>query len=241
MKKIEELKKMIKESNDIVVFTGAGISTESGLKDFRSDNGIYKFVNEKYKLQPEFILSSAFLYNNTKEFYEFYKKHFNSLKAKPNIVHKYLKQLEDCGKLKAIITQNIDGLHTKVGNKNVYEIHGTIYKNYCIKCNKKYSANYVFEDEKIPKCECGGIIRPDIVLYGEMLPEFQYNKSLLAINKAEMLIVLGTSLTVEPTAGMINLFDGKNLVIINKEKTSYDNKANLVINDNLNEVFSKLI
>jgi NAD-dependent deacetylase len=164
----------------------------------------------------------------------------NSINVKPNITHKYLKKLEDSGKLKAIITQNIDGLHTKAGNKNVYEIHGTIYKNYCLNCNKEYDANYVFKSNGIPKCKCGGLIKPNVVLYGEMLPEDEYMNSLKAISNADMLLVLGTSLTVYPASSMINYFKGKYLVIINKDKTEYDYKADLVINKKLSEVFNKL-
>lgn len=240
MDKIELLQKMIDESNNIVVFTGAGISTESGIKDFRSKDGIYNMVSTKYKVFPEYMLCSSFLYNYPKEFYEFYKKNLNCLNALPNITHNYLKKLEDMGKLKAVITQNIDGLHTKAGNKKVYEIHGTIYRNYCIDCKKEYSADYVFNSIGIPKCECGGIIRPDVVLYGEMLPERAYNQSILELYNADMLIVIGTSLTVHPACSMINVFQGKYLVIINKDETSFDNRATLVINDSLKNVFSKL-
>lgn len=211
-----------------------------GIKDFRSKDGIYATVNEKYKNQPEFILSASCLYNHTNDFYEFYKNHLNCLTIEPNITHNYLKHLEDSGKLKAIVTQNIDGLHTKAGNKNVYEIHGNAYKNHCIKCEKEYDANIVFNSENIPKCSCGGLIRPEIVLYGEMLPERVYNQSLFEIHNADMLIVIGTSLTVHPAAGIIDFFKGKYLVIINNDKTPYDSKANLVINDSLSNVFSKL-
>ena len=239
MNDIDTLKKMINESNNIVVFTGAGVSTESGLKDFRSSDGIYNLELE-YDRTPEYMLSSKCFYNETNMFYDFYKKYMNSINVKPNITHKYLKKLEDSGKLKAIITQNIDGLHTKVGNKNVYEIHGTIYKNYCLNCNKEYDANYVFKSKGVPKCKCGGLIKPNVVLYGEMLPEDEYMNSLKAISNADMLLVLGTSLTVYPASSMINYFKGKYLVIINKDKTEYDYKADLVINKKLSEVFNKL-
>lgn len=239
MNDIDTLKKMINESNNIVVFTGAGVSTESGLKDFRSSDGIYNLELE-YDRTPEYMLSSKCFYNETNMFYDFYKKYMNSINVKPNITHKYLKKLEDSGKLKAIITQNIDGLHTKAGNKNVYEIHGTIYKNYCLNCNKEYDANYVFKSNGIPKCKCGGLIKPNVVLYGEMLPEDEYMNSLKAISNADMLLVLGTSLTVYPASSMINYFKGKYLVIINKDKTEYDYKADLVINKKLSEVFNKL-
>ena len=240
MDKIKELQRMIDESNNIVVFTGAGISTDSGIKDFRSKDGIYSTVDKKYSSLPEFALSASCLYNHTEEFYEFYRKHMNCLNIEPNITHKYLKYLEDIGKLNAIVTQNIDGLHSKAGNKNIYEIHGTVYKNYCIKCEKEYDADFVFNSDNIPKCSCGGTIRPDMVLYGEMLPERAYNQSLLEIHNADMLIVIGTSLTVHPAASMLDMFNGKYLAIINKEKTPYDKKANLVINDSLSNVFSKL-
>lgn len=240
MDKIKLLQRMINDSNNIVAFTGAGISTESGIKDFRSDDGIYNMVKEKYTNQPEYMLSSSFFYNHTDEFYDFYKKYLNCLNVKPNETHNFLVKLESSGKLKGVITQNIDGLHTKAGNKNVFELHGTVYENYCVKCKKKYTAEYVFNSDGTPKCECGGIIKPNVVLYGEALPDASYNQSLLAINKADMLLVIGTSLTVQPACGMINVFEGKYLVIINKDKTPYDNKADLVINDNLKNVFSKL-
>ena len=239
MDKIELLKKMINESNNIVCFTGAGVSTESGLKDFRSKNGLYNKKN-KYNYPPEYLLSIDCFEKNTKEFFEYYKENLNSSNIEPNITHEYLKQLEENNKLKAIITQNIDGLHSKAGSKNVYEIHGTTYKNHCIKCNKEYDANYVFNSKNIPMCTCGGIIKPDVVLYGEMLPEDAYNNSIRAINNADMLLVLGSSLTVYPASGLINYFNGKYLVIINKDKTPYDNMADLVINDSLKNIFNMI-
>lgn len=237
MNDIEKLQKMIKESNNIVFFSGAGVSTDSGIKDFRSPDGLY---NMKYKYPPEYMLSSDCFYSMPDEFYKFYKEYLNCLDIKPNVTHKYLKKLEDKNKLLGIITQNIDGLHTKAGNKKVYEIHGTVYKNHCIKCGKEYSGEYVFNSKNIPKCTCGGIIKPDVVLYGEMLPEREYNESLKIISEADMLIVAGTSLTVYPASGMVNLFNGKYLVIINKDKTTLDTTADLVINKNLKEVFEKL-
>lgn len=237
MKKIEELQKIIDESKKIVFFSGAGISTLSGIKDFRSKDGLY---NMKYKYPPEMILSSGFFYNNTEEFYKFYKDKLNCLNVEPNIVHKYFAKLESVGKLSAIVTQNIDGLHTKAGNKKVYELHGTIYKNHCIKCNKSYDAEYVFNSKGVPKCECGGLIKPDVVLYGEMLPEYDFEEASYAIAHADTLIVAGSSLTVYPASGMINLFNGKNLVIINRDPTDYDNKATLLINDEFQNVFDKL-
>ena len=237
MKKIEKLQKLIDEANNIVFFGGAGVSTASGIKDFRSKDGLYSM---KYKWPPEMILSSAFFYANTKEFYKFYKDKLNCLDKEPNIVHKYLYELEKRGKLKAIVTQNIDGLHTKAGNKNIYELHGTIYKNHCIKCNKEYSAQDVFNSRDIPKCKCGGLIKPDVVLYGEMLPEYDYNNGLYAISKADLLIVAGTSLTVYPASGMIDFFRGKNIVIINRDTTDYDNRATLIFHEDMKEIFEQL-
>ena len=237
MDKIQKLQKMIDESNKIVFFSGAGVSTDSGIKDFRSKDGIYSL---KLKYSPEYMLSSEMFYKNTKEFYEFYKKTFNTLDIKPNITHEYLKKLEDKGKLKAIVTQNIDGLHTKAGNKKVYEIHGTIHENYCLDCHKFFDASYVFNSKDIPKCDrCLGTIKPSVILYGEMLPDC-YVDSINAIHDSDMLIVAGTSLTVEPASSLINYFHGKYLVIINNTATPYDYKADLLIHDNLKKIFSKL-
>ena len=237
MDKIDKLIEMINECNDIVVFTGAGVSTDSGLKDFRSKDGLYNMKNE---YPAEYLLSSDCFYNNPSLFYDYYKKNFNSLNIEPNDTHILLKILEDIGKLKAIITQNIDGLHTKAGSKNVYEIHGTIYKNYCIKSNKEYDAKHIFNSKDIPTCSCGSIIKPKVVLYGESLPEEEFTNGIKAVNNAQMLIVMGSSLTVYPAASMIDYFHGKYLVIINKDNTLYDNKASLIINDNLAKV-SKVI
>ena len=237
MNKIDMLQKIINESNKIVFFSGAGISTLSGIKDFRSKDGLY---NMKYKWPPEMILSSAFFYENTKEFYKFYRDKLNCINIEPNIIHKFLYELEKKNKLLGIVTQNIDGLHTKAGNKNVYELHGTIYKNHCIRCKKSYDAKYVFNSKSVPKCECGGIIKPDVVLYGESLPEYDYNKSCEIISKCDTLIVAGSSLTVYPASGMIRLFNGKNLVILNRDKTDYDMYATLVIHDDFRDIFNKL-
>ena len=233
MNDIDKLQSMIDECNNIVFFGGAGVSTESGIKDFRGKDGIYKE-------NPEYMLSSTCFYEETDKFYKFYKDKMNCLSAKPNITHNYLKKLEDNSKLSAIITQNIDGLHTKAGNKNVYEIHGTIMRNYCIKCNKEYSAEYVFNSNGIPKCSCGGIIKPDVVLYGESLPEYEYSGSIESIIKSDMLIVAGTSLLVEPASSLVRLFNGKYLVILNRDSTPYDYLADLVIHDDLKNIFSKL-
>ena len=237
MNKVEELKKIINESNNIVAFTGAGASTLSGIKDFRSKDGLY---NMKYKYNPEDILSSYFFYTKTDEFYEFYKDKLNCLDKKPNIVHNYLSQLEKENKLKCVITQNIDGLHTKAGSKNVLELHGTIYKNHCIDCGKEYTAEYVFNSKDIPKCECGGIIKPNVVLYGEGLDNDDFFKAEQFVSTCDTLIIIGTSLTVFPVSGLVRLFKGKNLVIINRDTTPYDGLASLVINDELDNVFKKL-
>lgn len=235
MDKKENLKKLIEEADNIVFFGGAGVSTASGIKDFRGKNGLYK---EKMDYPPEYLLSSNCFYQETELFFKFYKENMNVLEYEPNIVHKYLSKLERIGKLKATVTQNIDGLHQKAGSKNVYEIHGTIYKNHCVKCHKFYDAQSVFASDGIPKCECGGIIKPDVVLYGEMLPPC-YNEALLAISKADLLLVAGTSLTVEPAASLVRLCQGK-LVILNDTKTPYDNLATLVINAKLEDIFANL-
>lgn len=236
-KKIELLQTYINNSNNIVFFGGAGVSTESGIKDFRSKDGLY---NEKYKYPPEQILSHSFFYKNTKEFYKFYRDKLNCLNVLPNICHKYLVKLEKEGKLKAIITQNIDNLHQKAGSTNVIELHGTIYKNYCDKCHKFYPPEYIWNTKDIPKCNCGGIIKPNVVLYEEPLNEFDILKAINYIKNSDLLIIAGTSLTVYPAASYISYFQGKHLVIINKDKTPGDNIADLVINDNLGNVFKKL-
>lgn len=238
-KKIRELKEIINESNNIVFFGGAGVSTASGLKDFRSKDGLYNEKNNLLNVSPEFMLSVSCFYSFTKEFYKYYKANMNSLNVKPNIVHEYLVKLEQLGKLKAIITQNIDGLHQKAGSKNVLELHGTIYKNHCIKCGKEYSAEYVFNSEDTPRCECGSIIKPNVVLYGEMLPE-DFVLAEKYISECDLLIVAGTSLIVEPAASLINYFRGKNLVIINNDETPYDKRATLIINEDLTSVFKLL-
>ena len=234
----EKLQKLIDESNNIVFFGGAGVSTESGIKDFRSIDGLY---NEKYDYPPEVMLSRCFFNEHQKDFYKFYKDKLNCLNIEPNVTHKYLKKLEDSGKLKAIITQNIDGLHEKCGSKNVLLLHGTIFKNHCMMCGKEYDAEYVFNSQDIiPRCSCNGIIKPDVVLYEEPLDEDVVTKAIDAIKNCDLLIVGGTSLVVYPAASYIRHFKGKNLVIINKDSTSYDSKADLVIHDKLGNIFSKL-
>ena len=237
MNKIDELKKIIKESNNIVLFTGAGASTLSGIKDFRSKDGLY---NMKYKYNPEEILSNYFFYTKTEEFYEFYKDKLNCLDVKPNIIHTYFAELEKLGKLKCVITQNIDGLHTKAGSKNVLELHGTIYKNHCIDCGKEYDGEYVFKSNGVPKCSCGGIIKPNVVLYGENLNDYDFIAAENYIADADTLIIIGSSLTVYPVAGLVRYFRGKNLVILNRDATDYDSMASLVINDELKNIFNEL-
>lgn len=235
--KIQQFKQLVNESKNIVFFGGAGVSTESGIPDFRSKDGLY---NQQYKYPPETILSHTFFMNKTDEFYKFYKSKMNSLKYEPNITHIKLAELESKGKLKAVITQNIDGLHQKAGSKIVYELHGSVLRNYCMKCHKFYDAEYVFKSNGIPKCSCGGVIKPDVVLYEEGLDEDTIRNSIYAIRNADLLIIAGTSLTVQPASGLINYFKGKNLVLINRDSTPYDYKADLVINDSLGMVFSKL-
>ena len=235
--KIKLLNKYIQESNNIVFFGGAGVSTESGIKDFRSKDGLY---NMKYKYPPEQILSHSFFINNPKEFYKFYKDKLNCLDIKPNICHNYLSKLEKKHKLKAIITQNIDGLHQKAGSSNVLELHGSIYENYCTKCNKFYDAKFIFNQKEIPTCTCGNIIKPNVVLYEEPLNNTTIDNTIKYIEEADLLIIAGTSLTVYPAASFIRFFQGKNLVIINKDTTPMDNIADLIINDSLGNVFSKL-
>lgn len=237
MDKIEKLQTLIDKAKNIVFFGGAGVSTESGIKDFRSKDGLYR---QKFDYPPEVYLSRSFFNQHPDLFYQFYREKLNCLEAKPNICHNYLVKLENEGKLSAIITQNIDGLHEKAGSKKVLPIHGTIYKNHCLNCHKFYEDEVVFNSKGIPRCSCGGIIKPDVVLYEENLDENMIIKAIDAIKNCDLLIVAGTSLVVYPAASFINYYRGNNLVIINKDITSFDKKANLVINDSLGNVFSKL-
>ena len=238
MNKIETLAQMIKSSSNTVFFGGAGVSTESGLKDFRSKDGLY---HEKYKYPPEEILSHHFFLENQEEFYKFYRDKLNSLNYQPNITHIVLAKLEQKGLLNTIITQNIDGFHQMAGSKNVIELHGSVLRNYCMKCNEFYDANKVFSTQGIPKCSCGGIIKPDVVLYEEPLNEEDLENAINKVKEAELLIIGGTSLNVYPAAGLINYFKGKHLVLINKEKTPYDTLCDLVIYDNIGKVMKELI
>ncbi len=233
--KITKLKELIANSSNIVFFGGAGVSTESGIPDFRSKDGLY---NQKYKYPPEQILSHTFFMNKTEEFYKFYKEKLNSLDYMPNITHIKLAELEKQGKLKAVITQNIDGLHQKAGSKNVLELHGSVLRNYCMKCNKFYDAKFVFTSKGVPKCECGGIIKPDVVLYEEGLDDSVLTQSVNYIHKADLMIIAGTSLTVNPASSLVRYYNGNKLVLINRDTTLYDSFANLVINESLGNVFS---
>ena len=240
MDKIKKFEAMLSKANNIVAFTGAGVSTDSGIKDFRSNDGLYNILREKYNMSPEYMLSRRFFNENTEKFYEFYKSALNSLDAKPNITHEFLANLEKSGKLKAIVTQNIDGLHERAGALNVLNLHGSIFENFCLECGKSYSEEFIFYCSGVPRCSCGGLIKPHVVLYGEALSLELLEKASMAIREADMLIVLGTSLLVEPAASLIKEFKGKYLVIINRDKTPYDSRANLVINDNIKSVFEKL-
>lgn len=238
--KIKILSKLIEDSNNIVFFGGAGVSTESGIPDFRGQDGLYK---QKYKYPPEEILSHHFWKEHPEEFYEFYHEKMNFLRYAPNITHMKLALLEKEKKLKAIITQNIDGLHQKAGSKKVLELHGSIHRNYCVECGRKHTADYVLYSKGIPKCErirCFGTVRPDVVLYEEGLDENIVSEAIRCISNADLLIVAGTSLTVQPAAGLINYFRGENLVLINKNSTPMDNRADLVINEPLGEVFREI-
>ncbi|MBR2784642.1 MAG: NAD-dependent protein deacylase [Clostridia bacterium] len=239
IEKIDKLIEFIKECNNIVFFGGAGVSTESGIPDFRSKDGLY---NMKYDYPPEEILSHTFFVHNPEEFYRFYKDKLNSLKYEPNITHKVLAKLEKIGKLTSVVTQNIDGLHQKAGSKKVLELHGSVLRNYCTKCNTFYDANYIFNSKTlIPKCEkCGQIIKPDVVLYEEPLNNDIYDEALKDIAKADMLIIGGTSLAVYPASYLVQYFRGKYLILINKSTTPLDSRADLVIHDSLGTVFARI-
>ena len=235
---LETLKKWIDNSDNIVFFGGAGVSTESGIPDFRSVDGLY---NQQYDYPPETILSHTFFRRNTEEFYRFYRAKMLALDAKPNAAHKKLAQWEQEGKLKAVVTQNIDGLHQAAGSKMVYELHGSVHRNYCQKCGAFYDARYILESKGIPKCErCGGIIKPDVVLYEEGLDDATMRGAIRAISHADVLIIGGTSLTVYPAAGLIDYYNGNKLVLINKSVTPMDSRADLLVQGPIGEIFSQL-
>lgn len=236
MEQLEALKKAVAKSHYIVFFGGAGVSTESGIPDFRSTDGLY---NQKYKYPPETIVSHSFYMQRTKEFYEFYKDKMLFPQAKPNMAHKKLAELEKAGKLKAIITQNIDGLHQEAGSKEVLELHGSVHRNYCTGCHHFYPLSYIMQSETIPVCEaCGATIKPDVVLYEEGLDQSILQRSIQHITQADMLIIGGTSLAVYPAAGLIDYFKGNNLVVINMAPTPRDSAADIVINGRIGEVLS---
>ena len=237
MDNIDTLIKWIKDAKRIVFFGGAGVSTESGLKDFRSKDGLY---NEKYDYPPEEILSHHFFYENTEEFYKFYRDKLNTKGFKPNITHIVLAELEKKGKLSSVITQNIDGFHQAAGSKKVLELHGSIKRNYCDKCHKFYDEKAVFEVEGIPRCSCGGIIKPDVVLYEEGLDDEVIHETIKEIGESDLLIIGGTSLNVYPAASFIRYFKGKHMVLINRDATQYDSICDLVIHDNLGDVFKEI-
>ena len=234
----EELKKVIEGSDNIVFFGGAGVSTESGIPDFRSVDGLY---NQKYKFPPETILSHSFFMTRPGDFYDFYRDKMICTDAKPNKAHIALAKLEQQGKLKAVVTQNIDGLHQLAGSKKVYELHGSVLRNYCMNCHKFYGIEAVTESSGIPKCKCGGIIKPDVVLYEEGLDDKTVNGAVKAIMKADVLIIGGTSLNVYPAAGFLNYFDGSKIVLLNKSETSFDRRADIVIRDPIGQVLGEVV
>lgn len=231
------LKEIVAESGRIVFFGGAGVSTESGIPDFRSQDGLYRL---KYPVPPETILSSDYFYAHTEEFYRFYRDKMLCLTAKPNTAHKKLAEWEKEGKLLAVVTQNIDGLHFDAGSKRVYELHGSVRRNYCIRCGKFFSAQEIAAGMGIPRCECGGTVKPDVVLYGEPLDENTVNGAVRAIAGADTLIVAGTSLTVYPAAAFVDYFRGKHLVLINRDPTPLDGKCELVLRGKVGEILSEL-
>ena len=237
MQELETLKQWVAQSHNIVFFGGAGVSTESGIPDFRSVDGLY---SQKFDYPPEAIISHTFYERKPEYFFRFYREKMLPLGFEPNITHKVLARWEEEGKLLAVVTQNIDGLHQKAGSKKVYELHGSVLRNYCTRCGKFHSAEFIRDAQGIPTCECGGIVKPDVVLYEEGLDQATIEKSVGAIANADLLIVAGTSLTVYPAAGLINYYRGNRLVLINRDETPFDHRADLVLHQNLGTVFSQL-
>lgn len=235
--KIQKLNEILSKSRNTVFFGGAGVSTESGIPDFRSVDGLY---NQKYKYPPETILSDDFFYSQTEEFYRFYRDKMLCLDAKPNAAHFKLAEMEQKGKLSAVITQNIDGLHQKAGSKNVFELHGSVHRNYCLKCGKFFDAEFMLNSKRVSYCQCGGLIKPDVVLYGEQLNDNVVAGAINAISGADTLIIGGTSLVVYPAAGLIGYFRGKNLIIINMSSTNADSAADLHIESKIGQVFGQI-
>ena len=237
MEKLETLKQWVAESSHIVFFGGAGVSTESGIPDFRSTDGLY---NQKFEYPPETIISRSFYERKPSYFFRFYREKMLPLGFEPNVTHKVLARWEQEGKLSAVVTQNIDGLHQKAGSENVYELHGSVLRNYCTRCRKFHSAEFIKNSVDVPRCSCGGIVKPDVVLYDEDLNQKTIESSVMAIRDADLLIVAGTSLTVYPAAGLINYYRGNRLVLINRDATQYDHYADLVFHENLGSIFSQL-
>lgn len=238
MQERQQLKELLHSSDNIVFFGGAGVSTESGIPDFRSEDGLY---HQKYQYPPETIISHSFFVRHTEEFYRFYKDKMLWLDAKPGPAHLALAKLEQEGRLKAVITQNIDGLHQAAGSKNVLELHGSVHRNTCQRCGKFYSAQDILEMDGVPHCTCGGLIKPDVVLYEESLDSSILTRSVEAIEKADVLIVGGTSLVVYPAAGLIQYYRGHHLVLINRSETPYDSRADLCIHDSIGQVLAEAV
>ena len=234
---LQQLKQWIRESERIVFFGGAGVSTESGIPDFRSVDGLY---SQRFDYPPEEIISHSFYQRDPEYFFRFYREKMLPLGFEPNITHKVLARWEAEGRLAAVVTQNIDGLHQKAGSRRVYELHGSVLRNYCVLCGKFHSAEFVRDADGVPKCSCGGTVKPDVVLYEESLDSGVIEKSIHAICDADLLIVAGTSLTVYPAAGLINYYGGRRLVLINRDATPYDARADLVFHESLGQIFSKL-
>lgn len=232
-----ELQRLIDKSRRIVFFGGAGVSTESGIPDFRSTDGLY---NQHYDFPPEQILSRDFFRHNTEEFYRFYRDKMLPLEARPNAAHEYLVRLEEAGRLSAIITQNIDGLHQKAGSRVVYELHGSVHRNRCLKCARFFGPEYIRDSEGVPHCPCGGVIKPEVVLYQESLDEEVLAGAVHHLRQADLLIVAGTSLTVYPAAGLLRYYRGGRIVLINRDATAYDEEADLILRQRVGEIFSTL-
>ena len=237
MDKLGTLKQWTKDSSRIVFFGGAGVSTESGIPDFRSVDGLY---SQKFDYPPETIISHTFYERKPEYFFRFYREKMLPLGFEPNVTHKVLARWEEAGKLAAVVTQNIDGLHQKAGSRTVYELHGSVLRNYCTRCGKFHSAEFIKESVGVPRYVCGGTVKPDVVLYEEGLDQNTIENSVRAIRNADLLIVAGTSLTVYPAAGLINYYPGKRLVLINRDATAYDSRADLVFHESLGNIFSKL-
>jgi NAD-dependent deacetylase len=237
MADIERLQQMVDKSHRIVFFGGAGVSTESGIPDFRGVDGLYR---QKYPYPPETMLSHDFFEQHTAEFFDFYRDKMLCLDAQPNPAHQKLAELERAGKLTAVVTQNIDGLHQKAGSKNVFELHGSILRNHCVRCGKSYRAEFIRDSKGIPTCSCGGAIKPDVVLYGESLNQQTLQKAMEAISEADMLIIGGTSLVVYPAAGLVDFYRGQRLVLINKSSTPLDHRANLAISGSIGKTLEQI-